>query len=185
MKRYLKEFIVEKTGSLFNAEFFTLIDISKRITGIEPLQDFEREMIFKRFLIERNLEGLAEEFGLIVQQLKEYGISAERINQPFFRDIIKKYEDFKSDQYFDREDTHIKAVESDTDFQTDHLFIFGIKSVPALHQRLFRKVVKLSKNSYIFLPFHFDAGYYQSYDHFKDGQTVLRRAVRLSRGGKG
>ncbi|MBK3332103.1 hypothetical protein GWK41_03355 [Persephonella atlantica] len=168
MKRYLKEFIVEKTGSLFNAEFFTLIDISKRITGIEPLQDFEREMIFKRFLMKYNLDGLSEEFGLIIQQIKEYEIPVDSISQPFFRDIIYRYEQFKSDRYFDREDTHAVAVRNKTEFNTDHLFIFGIKSVPALHQKLLRKVAELSRNKYIFLPLHFDSGYYQNYDHFKE-----------------
>ncbi len=169
-KQYLKQFIVNSLGALFNAEFFTLIDISKRLTEIEPLQDFEREMILKKFLLTESpqLDGTANELGMIIQQLKEFSLSIDDIKSDVARQVIKMYERFKGEKYYDREDTHRLAIQKESPFFTDHLFIYGIKSVPPLHKNLFVKLKKLSKKIYIFLPISRNSGYYQNYIHFKE-----------------
>ncbi len=170
MKTYLKEYLVKELGIVVNAEFFTLIDISKRLTKIEPLQDFDKELILKKFLYEKGLQldGLPEEFNLLLQQIKEYEIPVNNLKSDFVKDIINLYEDFKKELYYDREDVHRLATEKETDFSTDYIFIFGIKSVPSLHQKLFKRLKNLSKEIYVFLPVRKETGYYQNYPHFKE-----------------
>ncbi|WP_457642620.1 PD-(D/E)XK nuclease family protein [Persephonella sp.] len=169
LARYLKEYISKKTGVLAGAEFYTPIDISKKLTGIEPLQDFDRNMIFRKFLYQKGyyLDSLPEEFGLLTQQLKEYKIPPDRISSNFTQEIIKDYQQFlEKNGYYDREDLHLRAVEQNTDFQTDYLIIFGIKTLPPLYRELFLKLKKLSQNQYVFLPILKNSGYYQNYPHF-------------------
>ncbi len=171
MRVFLKRYIADKIGFLANAEFFTLIDISKKITGIEPLQDFDKEMIFRKVLYEKGipLDGLPEEFNLLTQQLGEYEIPLENIQEDWIRDTVKRYALFKEKyEYYDREDVHRLAIEEDTDYSTDYIFIFGIKSVPSLHKKLLRKVKSLGKDISVFLPFYLDSGIYGHYPHFKD-----------------
>lgn len=170
MKLYLKEYLVKNLGILVNTEFYTLIDISKRLSEIEPLNDFDKEFIIKKFLLEKNLDldSLPEEFNLLLQQIKEYQIPIINIKSDFVKEIINKYENFKDKKYFDREDVHQKAIEKNTDFKTDYLIIFGIKSVPKLHQRLFLKLKSISQNIFVFLPLIKNSGYFQNYQHFKE-----------------
>ena len=170
MKKYLKSYLSERLDILYNAEFFTLIDISKRITDVEPIQDFDKEIILKKALYENgySLDGLAEDFNLLLQQIKEYEIDRETIKVDWIKNVIDEYEKLKDSRFYDREDVHRLALSVDTDFKTDYLFIFGIKSVPPLHQKLFKRLKELANHLYVFVPFIFDSGYYQNYDHFKD-----------------
>ncbi len=169
MKMYLKEFLTEKLGILINGEFFTVIDLSKKITKKEPISDFEKQIVLKRILQKKgyNLDGLAQDIGIMIQQLKEHSIPFEDISSDFLKQIISDYEDFKKKKFYDREDLHRLAVETDTDFTTDHLVIFGIHSVPDLYRKLFRKASKLSRNVYVFTHFFPDSGYYINHNHFK------------------
>ncbi|SNZ07816.1 ATP-dependent helicase/DNAse subunit B [Persephonella hydrogeniphila] len=170
MKRYLKEYLTENLGILINAEFYTVIDISKKIADTEPLSDFEKEIIIKRILQKNNhkLSGISSDISTLIQQLKEYEISVESLSSPFLKDIIIEYENFKKGRFSDREDLHLIASNCETDFQTDSLIIFGIHSVPPLYRRLFRRLSKLSENIFVFTFFLKDSGYYTYYDHFKD-----------------
>ncbi len=171
MRRYLKEFLTDNLEIIVNTEFYTLIDISKRLSQIEPLQDFDKEMIFRKILYENGykLDGIPAEFNLLTQQIKEYDLSVESIPSNWVRNIIYEYENFKKREgYFDREDVHKIAVEKETDFFSDYIFIFGIKSVPKLHQELFKKLKRYTDNLYVFAPFHFDSGIYGSYRHFSE-----------------
>ncbi|HHG73792.1 MAG TPA: PD-(D/E)XK nuclease family protein [Persephonella sp.] len=169
MKRYLKEFITEKLGILINAEFFTVIDFSKKLTGKEPITDFEKQIILKRILQKKgyNLDGFAWDLGILLQQLKEFDIPIEKISSKFVKEIISDYESFKGRSFYDREDLHRLAVEEQTDFKTDHLIIFGIHAVPELYKKLFTKASKLSKSLYVFTHFHRNSGYYINHSHFK------------------
>ena len=169
MKRYLKEFLAEKTEILINVEFFTVIDLSKKLTRNEPISDFEKQIILRRILQEKgyNLEGLAQDIGTLIQQLKEHSIQYKDISSDFLKDVISDYENFKKQKFYDREDLHQLAVEKETDFTTDHLVIFGIHSVPDLYRKLFKKVSKLSRNIYVFTHFFPSSGYYINHDHFK------------------
>ena len=169
MKVYLKEFLTENIGVLINGEFLTVIDLSKKITKKEPLSDFEKQIVLKRMLQKKgyNLDGLAQDIGTIIQQLKEHSIPIEDISSDFLKQIIFDYEDFKGKNFYDREDLHRLAIEEKTDFTTDHLVIFGIHSVPELYRKLFRKVSKLSRNVYVFTHFFPDSGYYINHNHFK------------------
>ncbi len=169
MKRYLKEYITQRLGILINAEFFTVIDLSKKITGKEPITDFEKQIILKRILQKKgyNLDGFAWDLGILLQQLKEFEIPFENISSKFVKEIISEYESFKSRSFYDREDLHKLAVEEKTDFKTDHLIIFGIHAVPELYKKLFTKASKLSKSLYVFSHFHRDSGYYINHNHFK------------------
>ncbi len=172
LKSYIKETITKETGILANAEFYTPIDISKKLTQIEPLGDFEKEIILKKVLYEKGyrLDSLPEDFNILIQQIKEYKIPLEKIKSRWILEIITEYEKIKErNSLFDREDTHRVAVEKDSQFYTDYLFIVGIKSVPVLHQDLFKKLKTYTrKNVFVFVPFIFDSGYYQNYDHFKE-----------------
>ncbi|RUM50628.1 MAG: hypothetical protein DSY47_01265 [Hydrogenothermus sp.] len=179
MKTYLKEYLAKELGILVNARFYTLIDISKQLTDIEPLQDFDKELILKKFLYEKGLklDSLPEEFNLLLQQLKEFEINPNNIKSDFVKEIIKSYEDFKGKNYFDREDVHKLAIENIKNYSDKllgNLFIFGIKSVPKLHRRLFLSLKNLSKNTFVFLPFISDSGYYQNYLHFLEVKEFLK-----------
>ena len=169
MKVYLKEFLTENTGILINGEFLTVIDLSKKITKKEPISDFEKQIVLKRILQKKGyrLDGLAQDIGTAIQQLKEHDIPLESISSEFLKHIISDYENFKEKKFYDREDLHRLAVETETDFTTDHLVIFGIHSVPELYRKLFRKASKLSRNVYVFTHFFPDSGYYINHDHFK------------------
>lgn len=170
MKLYLKEYLTENLGILVNASFYTLIDISKKFTKIEPLQDFEKEIILKKYIFEEkpHLDGLAEEFSLIIQQLKEYEININDLNNNFVKNIIKKYNTFlEKNGYYDREDLHKKAVESH-DVDLGYTFVFGIKSFPQLHKKLFNKIKSLSKQLFVFIPVLKDSGVYQNYSHLEE-----------------
>ncbi|NPA52512.1 MAG: Dna2/Cas4 domain-containing protein [Aquificae bacterium] len=171
-KIYLKETLAENLEILANTEFYTLIDISKKLTNIEPLGDFEKELILKKLLYDEGikLDTLSEDFNLLLQQLKEYQIPFQKIKSNWVRNILTKYQIFLKDNgYFDREDVHELAIKKDKEPFTDYLFIFGIKSVPSLHQALFKKLKKLTKRELlVFAPFIFDSGYYQNYNHFKE-----------------
>ncbi|WP_457625587.1 PD-(D/E)XK nuclease family protein [Persephonella sp.] len=170
MKRYLKEYLVENLGILINAEFYTVIDISKKISGIEPISDFEKQIILKRILQKKGhrLGGTALDISTLIQQLKEYEIPAESLHSDFIRDTVLEYENFKKEQFFDREDVHKIASECKTDFKTDILIIFGIHSVPPLYKKLFKRLSGLSEDTIVFTRFIRDSGYYIYYDHFKD-----------------
>lgn len=179
MKTYLKEYLAKELGILVNARFYTLIGISKQLTDIEPLQNFDKELILKKFLYEKGLklDSLPEEFNLLLQQLKEFEINPNNIKSDFVKEIIKSYEDFKGKNYFDREDVHKLAIENIKNYSDKllgNLFIFGIKSVPKLHRRLFLSLKNLSKNTFVFLPFISDSGYYQNYLHFLEVKEFLK-----------
>ncbi len=182
MKTYLKEYLAKELGILANAKFYTLVDISKSIVNIEPLQDFDKELILRKFLYEKGLklDGLPEDFNLLVQQIKQYEIPIENIKSQLVKDIIKSYEEFKSNEYFDREDVHKLAIGKinkellKTDFSLGYLFIFGIKSVPILFQKLFIKLKQVSKNTYVFLPIFSDSGYFQNYYHFSEVRNFFQ-----------
>jgi len=169
MKIYLKEFLTEKLEILINGEFLTVIDLSKKITKKEPLSDFEKQIVLKRILQKKgyNLDGLAQDIGTTIQQLKEHDIPFENIQSDFLKQIISEYENFKGKKFYDREDLHRLAVEKETEFRTDHLVVFGIHSVPELYRKLFRKVSKLSSNVYVFTHFFPDSGFYINHEHFK------------------
>ncbi len=170
MKTYLKEYLTKEVGILVNAKFYTLIDISKELTKIEPLQDFDKELMLKKCLYEKGLklEGLSEEFSALIQQLKEFEISIDNLKSPLVKEVIYDYEQFLKDNgYFDREDVHKIAVDN-SDINFDNLFVFGIKSVPSLHQKLFKKLKSISNNFFVFSPFSFDSGVYENYDHLKE-----------------
>jgi len=174
---YLKEYICEKTGFLANAEFFTPIDISKKATGIEPLQDFEKEAVFRKALYSRGyfLDMLPEEFGLIVQHLKEHQLSYRSLSD-FTGNVIDQYESFLTENgYYDREDVHNQLIGKDNlDLQLGILVIFGIKSVPPLYKELFMKLKECSDQCHVFFPVHRDAGYYQNYNHFEDVMVFFK-----------
>ncbi|HIQ25603.1 MAG TPA: PD-(D/E)XK nuclease family protein [Persephonella sp.] len=179
MKTYLKEYLAKDLGILVNARFYTLIDISKQLTDIEPLQDFDKELILKKFLYEKDLklDSLPEEFNLLLQQLKEFEINLNNIKSDFVKEIIKSYEDFKGKIYFDREDVHKLSIKNTKNLSSQilgNLFIFGIKSVPNLHRRLFLGLKNLSKNIFVFLPFISDSGYYQNYLHFLEVKKFFK-----------
>ncbi len=171
MRNYLRECILKHTDFIANIYFYTPIDISKKITGIEPLDDFEKEMIFRKFLYEREifLDGLPEEFNLLTQQIKEHFIETKKLDKKWVKDVISDYENFKKENYlYDREDTHYEAIKNIRDFYTDYLFIVGIVSVVPLYRKLFEKLRDKSKKVFAFLPFLTDSGIYQSYFHFKE-----------------
>ena len=171
MAGYLKEFLAENRGIIANTYFYTPIDISRKLTSLEPLQDFERDMVFRRFLYRRGyfLDGLPEDFGLLVQHIKEYSIPLENIRSGFTRQIINDYTDFlATGGYLDREDVHLKALDTDTDFYTDYMVIFGIRTLPPLYQRLFKKLKSLSGSFHVFLPILENSGYYQNYVYFSE-----------------
>ena len=170
MRTYLKEYLAEKLGILINSEFYTLIDISKKITKIEPLQDFDKEFIIKKFLYEKGLklDGVAEDIGLLIQQLKEFEISVDNLKESVIKEIIKDYQNFlKNNGYYDREDVHKEAVCSINE-NLGTVFIFGLKSVPSLHQKLFKSIKKHSNNFYVFSPVFSDSGVYQEYPHLRE-----------------
>ncbi len=170
MKTFLKEYLTKELGILVNTEFFTMIDISKKITNIEPLQDFDKEMILNKFLLENGYlsDGLASEFNLLLQQLKEYQIPFENIKSPFVKNIISEYEQFKEENgYYDREDVHKLAVSSETDFYTDYLILFGIRSIPELYQMLIKKLKQLSPNLDVFIQLIDNSGYMKKQPHFQ------------------
>ncbi|WP_029522510.1 PD-(D/E)XK nuclease family protein [Persephonella sp. KM09-Lau-8] len=169
MKQAFKEYLTDKAGILVNAKFYTPIDIAKEIAEVEPIQNFEKQLILKKIMFDNGfeLEGLVEEYGLLTQQIKEYEISTGKINNPVVRKIVQDYINLTGKEIIDREDTHKIATSKDTNFQTDYLFIIGIKSVAPIHQKLFKKLKKLSKEIFVFLPFFFDSGYYENHDHFK------------------
>ena len=183
MKRYLKEFLVKRLGIIANVEFYTLIDISKKIAEVEPLQDFDKEMILRKALFEKKiyLEGLPSEFNTLLQQIKEYQIDISNIKSSFVKDVIGRYESIKEKSFFDREDVHLLAIDKlkskSTDYKTDNLIIFGIKSVPELHQKLFYNLKNYSKRVYAFVPFIIDSGFYENYPHFHEVKEFYRWLV--------
>ncbi len=170
MRTYLKEYLAEKLGILINSEFYTLIDISKKITKIEPLQDFDKELIIKKFLYEKGLklDGIAEDIGLLIQQLKEFEIPVNNLKESTVKEIINSYQSFlKKNDFYDREDVHKIAINSLNE-NLGTVFVFGLKSVPSLHQKLFKSIKKHSNNFYVFSPVFSDSGVYQEYLHLKE-----------------
>ncbi len=172
LRNYIKETLLSELDIIANIEFYTSIDISKKISQIEPLNDFEKEIILKKILYEKGfeLDALPKTLSLLIEHIKGFKIPLENIKLNWIKNIILEYEHFKQKHdFFDREDVHQIAINKDTNFYTDYLFIVGIKSVPTLHQKLFLKLRKLTKNQvFAFVPFLFDSGYYQNYDHFKE-----------------
>ncbi len=171
MRKYIKEFLTDNLEIIVNTEFYTFIDISKKIAQIEPLQDFDKEMIFRKILYENGykLDGIPSELSLITQQIKEQYIPVEIITPSWIKEIIEKYENFKnSEGYYDREDVHKIAIEKEADFFSDYIFVFGIRSIQKLHQDVLKKLKKHTDNFYVFVPFHLDSGIYGSYWHFSE-----------------
>ncbi len=166
---FLKEYLTEKLGIIYNIEFLTMMDLSKRITNIEPLQDFDKELIIKRILQQTNpeLEGLYLEFSSLIEMIKEHQLKTEKLNS-FIKQIINEYENFKKTDYYDREDVHIKAANTQTDFKTQILIIYSLKSLGVIHRQVLEKVNSLTEDIYTLLPIFQDSGYYQNYQFFKE-----------------
>lgn len=180
MKTFLKEYLVKTNGILVNAKFYTLIDIAKEITKIEPLNDFEKKLIIKKFLVEKNidLDSLSEELSDIIQLLKESKIDYEKIDDEFVKSIIKKYQDFLSENgYYDREDVFVSAINTKGDFDIGTVFIFGLKSIAPLHMDFLKKIKELSKNIYVFYPVIKDSGIYNNFIHLHNIIKFLENSV--------
>jgi len=179
MKTFLKEYLTKELGILFNAEFYTLIDISKKLTNIEPLQDFDKELILKKFVYEKGLrlDGLPEQLSLIIQQIKEFEIDFNKSKGSVIIDILENYKKFLNDNgYYDREDLHNLASKSEI-YPFKNVFIFGIKSVPPLHKRIYEKIKENADRFYIFFPVFTDSGVYQNYPNI---QEILRFWEKLA-----
>lgn len=167
MRLYLKEFLAENLEIVANARFYTLIDIAKKLTGIEPIGDLEKQLILKRALDNcgyHNLHGLVKDIADTLQHIKEFQI--KDIKPQWLKPVIESYDVIKDD-YLDREDIYRIFLEMDIKFRTDNLFIFGFKTVAPLHQNVFTKLIGLSQKSYIFSPLILESGYYENYIHFK------------------
>jgi ATP-dependent helicase/DNAse subunit B len=165
---FLKEYLTEKLGIIYNIEFLTMIDLSKKLAKIEPLQDFDKEIILKRILQEKNpeLEGLYLEFSSLIEFIKEHQLNTENLPE-FIKKIINEYENFKNGKYYDREDVHILAAKKNTDFKSEVLIIYGLKSLGAVQRDVLKKIKSNTKEIYSFVPLIFDSGYYQNYEFFK------------------
>lgn len=170
MKQFLKEYLVSNLDIISNTEFYTLIDISKKLAQIEPLQEFDKKIIIKKAISDtgyHGFEGLVEEVSEIIQHIKEYKLDINNLRNDWIKQVYDLYEREK-DGYFDREDTHKVACQVQTDLDADNIIIFGFKTVAPLHRELLVKLQQLCKRMYAFLPIIQDSGYVQKHQSFSD-----------------
>lgn len=170
MKQFLKEYLVSNLGIISNTKFYTLIDISKKISGIEPIQDFDKKVIIKKAIADtgyREFEGLVEEVADIIQHIKEYKLDIDSLQNEWVRNVYHLYEKEK-DGYFDREDTHRIACETQTDWHADNIIVFGFRTVAPLHRDLFGRLKDLSNQMFAFLPVIVESGYAENHKSFME-----------------
>lgn len=168
MKQFLKEYLVSNLGIISNTKFYTLIDISKKLSGIEPIQDFDKKVIIKKAISDtgyREFEGLVEEVADIIQHIKEYKLDIDSLQNEWVRKVYQLYE-MEKDGYFDREDTHRIACEVKTDWQADNIIVFGFRTAAPLHRDLFVRLKHLSNSLSAFLPVIQKSGYAKNHRSF-------------------
>ncbi|WP_457642313.1 PD-(D/E)XK nuclease family protein [Persephonella sp.] len=153
MRRVLKEYIAENIEILYNAEFFTKIDIARRITEIEPIKDLEKEVILDSIFEEYGIyvEGLSKYYSETIQRLKESNILPQDIPpQEKIHHIYSLYETkLKELRVKDRED--VIRLASFKGYKTDFLFIFGFQSLTEIDKSMFKALLEKNK-TFIFLP---------------------------------
>ncbi len=173
---YLEEFLVRKLGIIYNIEFLTMMDLSKKITNIEPLQDFDKELVIKGILQQNHpeFEGLYSEFSSLIEIIKERDLNKENLNNDFIKKILDEYENFKGKEYFDREDVHKKVAEETPSLTIDVLIIYGLKDIGSIHRKVFEKVKKSVKDVYVLAPIFPNSGYYENYEFFKKEVEFFR-----------
>lgn len=116
-----------------------------------------------------------DEFSTIIQQIKEYGIDINRLNENRVKRIIVEYENFKNKNgYYDREDIHRLAYDRFKE-NFGHLFVFGIKSLPVIHKKLFERLISYCETFNVFLPFILESGIYESHEHFQEVKEFWER----------
>ncbi|WP_457644027.1 PD-(D/E)XK nuclease family protein [Persephonella sp.] len=156
MRRAIKEYLSDRLGLIYNAEFFTKLDIARELTGIEPLNNLEKEIIIESILKDKKIhvEGLSKAYSETIQKLKESRLSPEDIPEnENIRDIFKEYEKRLSELSLkDREDIIIES--SYKEFFTDFLIIFGFHSLTEIDRDMFRQL--LNNVSFVFIPINPD-----------------------------
>jgi len=174
---YLKEFLAEKKGIIANWEFFTPIDISKRLTGIEPLQDFEKETVIRKILYSKKyyLDSLPSDYSLIVQIIKEHYLNLSGFDR-FTRSILAEYSRFLNENgYADREDVHRRLINGSPDGRLGQCIIFGITYTPPLYQDLFKKLKSLSDKLHVFVPITPEYGIFKNHNGMKVSLNFLKQ----------
>lgn len=180
MKQFLKEYLVSNLGIISNTKFYTLIDISKKLSQIEPIQDFDKKIIIKRAIHEtgqKESDGLVEEISDIIQHIKEYKINIDQLKNDWIKRVFSVYEE-KKGLYFDREDTHKKACESIINFQVDNIIIFGFRVVAPLHRDLFIKLTNITNKMFVFLPVILESGYSENHGSFIEAVEFFQNITK-------
>ncbi len=167
MRRAIKEYLTDSFGFIYNIEFFTKIDIAREMTGKQPINNLEKEIIINKILEDNglNIEGLAKIYSEAIQKLKESKIYPEDLpeNEPIriiYTDYQKKLEELNLK---DREDILKEA--SIKEFKTDFLFIFGFHSLSEIDRDIF---VSLLKNrSLVYIPMNPKYAVFEKNPHLK------------------
>lgn len=180
MKQFLKEYLVSNLGIISNTKFYTLIDVSKKLSQIEPVQDFDRKIIIKKAINQTGhagFEGLVEEVSDIIQHIKEYKLDVDSLQNDWVRQVYQLYEKEK-DGYFDREDTHRIACEVQTDWYADNIIVFGFRTVAPLHRDLFAKLRYLCNHMFAFLPVIQKSGYAENHKSFIEAVEFFEMVIQ-------
>ncbi len=159
MRRGLKEYISDRLEILYNTEFFTKIDLAKKLTGIDPINDLQKEVILEKILKDKNfyIEGIEKEYSQLIQKIKENLIKEDILkeNKKLY-EIFKDYENFLNKYNIkDREDIIIDA--SQEIFETDFLFIFGFQTLTEIDKKFFKNLIEKNK-PFIFIPIDLESG---------------------------
>ncbi len=154
MRRVIKEYLSEKHGILYNSYFYTKLDIAKELTGFEPIESIEKEIIIDRILkdMELSIEGLSKYFSEAIQNLKEYQIDSKKLPEgSILREVFNRYQELLNQlDLKDREDILFEG--SKIDYKTDFIFFIGFHTLTSLDRILFENLIK--NRVFVFIPIH-------------------------------
>jgi len=151
MRRAIKEYLSDSLGLLYNAEFFTKLDIARELTGKEPINNLEKEILIDSILKEKDIhiEGLSRAYSETIQKLKESKIEPQDLPEgERLKEVYEEYQRKLADLNLkDREDIITEA--SLKDYKTDFLFVFGFHSLTEIDRDMFRSLLKNRSSVYI------------------------------------